>query len=79
MSEIELPLDGIPEILSKDVVKAAQHFVERCPDYVSFIQQQVANPEFARHLSKTWACSNYAKAMCLRRPALLQSPMSTTP
>ena len=73
MNEVQLSLEGLPAILSDELVKTAQHFTERCPDFVSLIQEQLCVPDFSRHLSRVWACSQFSATLCLRKPEFLQS------
>lgn len=77
MSEFELPLEGLPGLLSEDVVKTAQQFAERCPGFMALVQAQSCPAELLEHLSKTWACSQFAATLCLRKPEFLQSLVQT--
>ena len=73
MNEIQLPLEDLPVILAQELVKTAQNFAERCPDFVTLIQNQLGDSDFSRHLSRVWACSQFSANLCLRRPECLQS------
>jgi hypothetical protein len=46
MNEIQLSLEDLPAILSDELVKTAQHFTERCPDFDSLLQEPLCDPDF---------------------------------
>ncbi|ARN73899.1 bifunctional [glutamate--ammonia ligase]-adenylyl-L-tyrosine phosphorylase/[glutamate--ammonia-ligase] adenylyltransferase [Oceanicoccus sagamiensis] len=61
-----------PPLLSERIDNYRQQFIDANPDYLTWFEQQIADPEFSGQLDRVWCSSQYALNICCRKPALFR-------
>lgn len=85
MSDLDLPLDHLPDLLADQVGQYWLRFCERhCDDgsaeareYRAWLAQGLNDESVARQLACTWAGSQYAADLCLRQPQMFRQLLAS--